>query len=227
MAIRQRNKGLVWAAVSAAVAALLTGIVGVARSAGTELAGCLATNGQLSNVAIGSAPSRPCGSRETQISWNQTGPEGPAGPTGPRGEQGIPGPSGASLGIRLAMAGAAVTTVFPDSTLVGTAELPAGSFLVIAKVDVQGRELVVSGLQVAPTLGCFLEGVEGTAQELDRVFVGASGTLEATVTMTGSVSFTTPGLLRVSCFQRSSLPTEVSVRKTTFVAVKVDELQGF
>jgi hypothetical protein len=36
-----------------------------------------------------------CTAQETQISWNQKGPQGPIGSTGPQGPQGPPGPQGA------------------------------------------------------------------------------------------------------------------------------------
>lgn len=41
-------------------------------------------------------PARECQGGETQITWNQTGPQGPTGPTGPTGSQGLAGGQGAS-----------------------------------------------------------------------------------------------------------------------------------
>lgn len=40
-----------------------------------------------------------CGSGETLISWNQTGPQGPQGIQGPPGPTGVPGTSGSSNGL--------------------------------------------------------------------------------------------------------------------------------
>lgn len=53
--------------------------------------GCLKSNGELAKVAIGTSPSSPCSTSETQVSWNEQGVEGPAGP---QGEAGPAGPQG-------------------------------------------------------------------------------------------------------------------------------------
>jgi hypothetical protein len=72
-----------------AFAALLVVGGSVAFGGGTNTyTGCLKSNGELSKVAIGTSPSSACGISETQVSWNEQGPEGPVGP------QGDPGPAG-------------------------------------------------------------------------------------------------------------------------------------
>ncbi len=82
---------------------LFTGIVAIALLGGVTVAqttssnvytGCLKSNGQLKDVAIGTVPVRPCRGNETQVSWNETGPAGLQGPPGPKGDQGEPGPQG-------------------------------------------------------------------------------------------------------------------------------------
>ncbi len=55
--------------------------------------GCLA-GGSITNVAIGTSPSKPCGNRATQISWNEQGLQGAQGLQGPQGLQGLVGPAG-------------------------------------------------------------------------------------------------------------------------------------
>src|SRR5207253_11437690 len=62
--------------------------------AGGVIHGCYARSGALR--VIDSATTA-CTSKETALSWNQTGPQGlagPAGPAGPPGPQGAPGPAG-------------------------------------------------------------------------------------------------------------------------------------
>src|SRR5215471_3358521 len=55
--------------------------------------GCL-QSGAISNLAIGTAPTKPCPNNSTQINWSQTGPTGPQGSTGPAGPAGATGPKG-------------------------------------------------------------------------------------------------------------------------------------
>ena len=66
---------------------------------GNTYTGCL-KGGNLRNIAIGDAPTRPCARNETQISWNQKrqpgkpGIQGEQGPKGDQGENGSAGPKG-------------------------------------------------------------------------------------------------------------------------------------
>jgi hypothetical protein len=60
----------------------------------TQYTGCLAKDGTLDKVAVGSAPKTGCSRTERQITWNQTGPAGAAGPKGPAGPAGAAGPQG-------------------------------------------------------------------------------------------------------------------------------------
>jgi hypothetical protein len=43
---------------------------------GDQYTGCLNKGGQIKNVAVGDQPLKPCRSNETEISWNETGPQG-------------------------------------------------------------------------------------------------------------------------------------------------------
>ena len=95
--------------VAAAVILSLAGVSAVAAAEGDTYSGCISPTNYLVKVAIGAEPSEPCDSDETQIQFNQTGPEGPEGdpgetglqgevgaqgPQGPQGEVGSPGPQG-------------------------------------------------------------------------------------------------------------------------------------
>src|SRR5262245_58017685 len=53
--------------------------------------GATATNGTQLDIVDSSAS---CAKGQTQISWNQAGPEGPAGPKGDTGAAGPAGPAG-------------------------------------------------------------------------------------------------------------------------------------
>lgn len=79
---------------------LLFGLVGSTSSSRSGSAGdatftgCLSTNGRVSNVAIGDEPRRRCKRRQTEIHWNQSGPQGLQGSQGPAGLPGVQGPAG-------------------------------------------------------------------------------------------------------------------------------------
>jgi hypothetical protein len=56
--------------------------------------GCLSAEGGLSKVAIGSAPTKPCSTKQTQVTWTS---EPPAGPDGALGLEGQSCPDGEAL----------------------------------------------------------------------------------------------------------------------------------
>ena len=83
--------------ISASV--LVLGVIGgvaLAQSAGggDVYTGCLTAEGMISKVSIGTEPAEACAEGETQITWNQTGPQGERGPVGPVGVPGLPGEPG-------------------------------------------------------------------------------------------------------------------------------------
>jgi hypothetical protein len=79
----------------AAIAVVVASGYGYAAVTATNntYTGCL-QGGAISNVAIGTAPTKPCPNNAVQISWNQTGPQGATGATGPQGATGATGPQG-------------------------------------------------------------------------------------------------------------------------------------
>jgi hypothetical protein len=87
-------------------------------------------------------PNGNCASWETPLSWSAnagvTGATGPTGPTGPTGATGSTGPTGASgtpdvWSVAVAPPGAAIP-IGNSSTLITTKALPAGTFLIEAKL---------------------------------------------------------------------------------------------
>lgn len=76
------------------LAMVAVGGAALASSPGDTYTGCLTTGGKIISVAIGSQPANDCVNQQTQVSWNETGPQGPPGPVGPQGAQGDPGPAG-------------------------------------------------------------------------------------------------------------------------------------
>lgn len=78
---------------------LLSSIFILLISNGTAFAeqytGCIKRfGGILYKVEIGTEPKRPCGPHETEITWNQEGPQGEQGPPGEDGQNGEQGPPG-------------------------------------------------------------------------------------------------------------------------------------
>ena len=79
------------ATVVLSIALIVAGGVAFATSGADTYTGCLTAGGKIISVAIGTDPANTCVGGQTQISWNETGPQGPAGP---QGQTGPPGPSG-------------------------------------------------------------------------------------------------------------------------------------
>lgn len=104
-----------------------------------------------------------CNPSETQLTWNQTGPQGPIGPVGPQGvteQQGPTGPQGATGAqgpagpshAYYANAGAGNGVDFNNPTDVLTLNVPSGSYSIDAKTSLNG-----SGSVSADTFdACFL-----------------------------------------------------------------------
>ena len=73
--------------IAAIAAVLIAAGVAVAQSSGNDnvYTGCLTDHNVILKVSIGDEPAEPCAEGETQVSWNQSGPEGPQGEAGPAG----------------------------------------------------------------------------------------------------------------------------------------------
>ena len=80
-------------AVTAIVVVVAAGYGWAAVTADNQTyTGCL-QNGDLTSIAVGSTPFRPCPKNATQISWSQTGPAGTSGTDGTNGTNGTNGAS--------------------------------------------------------------------------------------------------------------------------------------
>jgi hypothetical protein len=95
--------------ITAVCLALLFGTVALAAipGAGGVITGCYSKkDGKLRVIDAQAVPAQICTAKETQLTWNQTGPQGPqgvpgatgatgpAGPQGPKGDTGATGPQG-------------------------------------------------------------------------------------------------------------------------------------
>ena len=76
-----------------------------------------------------------CSNAETSLSWSQTGPQGPTGPTGATGPQGIQGPPGTN--DLFASHNRASVVQDENSEVVGLSNLPVGTYLIRATVNIQ------------------------------------------------------------------------------------------
>jgi len=87
--LEPRRRTVAVGALGAIVVALAAGYgYAAVTTTNNAYSGCL-QNGTISNVAIGSAPSRACGRAATEINWNQTGPPGQNGTNGTNGTNGV------------------------------------------------------------------------------------------------------------------------------------------
>jgi hypothetical protein len=81
--MRSIAAAIVFSGALVAGSVFATGFVIGESESGNQYTGCLTKLGQITRVAIGSEPLRPCRNMQTQISWNQTGPQVAPGPPGP------------------------------------------------------------------------------------------------------------------------------------------------
>ncbi|HEX5828868.1 MAG TPA: collagen-like protein [Candidatus Limnocylindrales bacterium] len=72
----------------------ISAVVAGADPSSPTYTGCLTKDGTLYKVAVGSIPKTACSKTETQITWNQQGPQGLPGDQGAPGEQGAAGAEG-------------------------------------------------------------------------------------------------------------------------------------
>jgi hypothetical protein len=119
------------AGCSAALAAIAAAIPAIAATTATPksasfFACVINKSGDLHLVSS----TAKCAAGEHKISWNSTGPAGPKGPQGGPGAQGLPG---VSTGYIDSNNGAALSS--SSSTTVAALKLPAGKYLVIARVE--------------------------------------------------------------------------------------------
>ena len=238
--MRTRSKARVVALVAGA-ALLLAGGVAYATipDSGGVIHGCYAKNGSLR--VVDTAAGEACSSKETALTWNQTGPQGPPGPQGAEGPQGPAGPSGpAGPQGRLGPTGPQGPTGFshgyetyatgitiakaPSSTaVVSLSSIPDGTYIVWAQTWLV--ELLFTS-DPEPVVGCGLSvPYSGTGTEVvlakkptTQSLTSAVGeaTLVGAVTLSGGVN-----TVAVDC---SSSDNQTSAHLANLALVKVDAL---
>lgn len=140
-----------------------------------------------------------CSLKETDLQWNQTGPQGLAGP------QGAPGPRGPSNGYATSSGFNPQSFSINNELTVTTLVLPAGNYVVDAKVLVGNRssasdEEVTCSLRFGP----FSSGLLDIAGA--RLFGGgpaAAGSF-ATLPLVGSISLSASETITVLCATTSA-----------------------
>jgi hypothetical protein len=85
-----------WKTAGALAVGLVLGAsaVAVGEAPPNQYTACLTKDGLITRVALGEAPARACAKTETEINWNEQGPQGQQGATGEPGLQGEPGAKG-------------------------------------------------------------------------------------------------------------------------------------
>jgi hypothetical protein len=189
--------------------AVVGGIVG----SDGQLHGCYQKrSGSLRLVKAG----KKCRKSETAIAWSQRGPQGLQGAGGAarqpgvKGDQGPVGPSNAFAAAR-ASGPVGINTL--DTPIATRANLPAGSYAVVAKTELAAN----ANTDVLCTL------IAGTDTDVADSFVGPSGVAGAAfvdVLTTELVhTFAATGQAQLVC--RRDLASTVTVSNTKIIATKV------
>lgn len=218
-------------------------IIGAIAAAGALAAGAYATIPDAAGVihtcyskATGTwrpidPPSERCKAGETQLDFNQRGPQGPVGPQGPTGPQGAQGPEGTPgapgetgatgppgpagpAGTSDTWIGSRLSIGIPDTnvdTEVLAVNLPAGNYAFTAKSNVIDWDNEVS-------LGCKLN--LGTSTLDDGFYTNEANEL-GQITMIGTGSLGTNGTIRILCKTNSD---GAELHSTKIVATKVTNL---
>jgi len=178
-----------------------------------------------------------CRRHETRVAWNTQGPagrNGATGKTGAQGKQGIQGPKGekgtnganaADNGYYSTQSGTLPITTGPGSIL-GT-ELPAGHYLVSAKVTTSANAKEAGGAEVE----CKLLLATGTGESrLDSsvwgaplvTFNGTEYVAASSVPLEAAVNLSTTGTVSVQCetVHVSGKEAVVSISNGQLVAVQ-------
>jgi Collagen triple helix repeat (20 copies) len=195
-----------FASVMVLVAGVITLTRGSIPDASGVIHGCFKKSDGTIRVIDNSVTS--CGSNETSIAWNMSGPIGPQGPVGPQGPAGPVGPTGAigpqgpagpqgpqgpagTPGISEAYV---ATGTFVDIALTGTDVLskvaPAGNYVLIAS----GR--FISSDKDDQVLTCELRS-DGTT--VNSVFKVMRGIDDVILTIQGQTSVSVNTLLTLNC----------------------------
>jgi hypothetical protein len=185
-----------------------------------------------------------CGTNETAIAWNQTGPAGPQGIPGQQGPQGSPGPQGppgspgpqgdrgpsdAYVGTMKMCCGSSFST----TSVINEVDLPttpAGQYVVTAHASLT----VYPGVSVDCVLGTFYTDADGQVvpdQKIDEAQAGVLSQQPATgveLPFVGTVSSTVyvPGNVQLRCTPYIDVEVggQVNVQSSSLVATQVGTL---
>jgi hypothetical protein len=193
----------------AVVAALSLGALGVASSAdATIISACYKRSSGVVRILRGV---QRCRRHEVRISWNTQGPagkngvagrNGASGKNGTNGTNGKNGANGAAAGYFATQAGSLNITAAPGHVL--TKALPAGDYLVSAKVEVTATAKAAGAVQAE----CKLVLATGTGESVIDSSGWAASLISfaepeflaaAAVPLDGAVNLTTAGSVVVVC----------------------------
>jgi hypothetical protein len=210
-----------WTALGAIVGALAMGGIAWADIPDSGVIhGCYKTvGGSLRVIDVSSGDG--CKLGETSLSWNQSGPTGAQGPQGPTGPT---GPSGAPSIFERALGGGDVPN---DFGTIGSLPLPAGKFLITAKLKVS-PSAVGSNTDDFWDVQCFLvagndsDGAEEADDTSDFHF-----SREGTMSMMVTHEFTDPGAARVDCADSGdqSGPSDADFAFLVISAIQAGDIQ--
>jgi hypothetical protein len=229
MGLIKRKNAILAVAPLIALAAVGVSVAAIPSSDGV-IHGCYSTFGGFSGQVrvIDTQAGAKCLRQEKALDWNQRGPQGATGAPGPKGD---PGPQGlqGEPGTSEAFAKTDFTshTIPPNnaSVVVSSKDLPAGSYVVNAKLTAENRD----GTQ-GVTLDCVLRE-QGASSYLDISFSGIPRSGE----FGPSSSYASPvledvlqgyggGTLEIACAQNGSSASSVSVAIIHLTAIKVDSV---
>jgi len=148
-----------------------------------------------------------CSANETQLTWNQVGPQGPvgpAGPTGPTGPQGTTGaqgatgpqgPTGPSHAYFKYTSGVPGPTFSNGSTPILSLSVPAGSFIIEAKADLTST--------VDSDATCELRYTPAGSNTIAFTVIGVKGNAvsrsSSAAVVPDAQTFTAPTTITLSC----------------------------
>jgi hypothetical protein len=167
-------------------------------------------------------PPQKCKSGETQLDFNQKGPQGPAGPAGPagpggpKGETGPPGPTGPE---------GASPDVF-QSSLAGLRLPPLSTvgYTTVAALNLPGGDFLVEAWLLSPVVPCYV--VRPDASSPDGFAVLSSGpvfgTSEGVAYMRVLVVLGSPTQVILQCGPATSPGQEVAL--TSFTAMRIGSI---
>lgn len=205
------RKALTMLTATAALVLATGAAMAAIPDSGGVIHGCYRLDGLLR--VIDKEAGQTCRPSETELSWNQTGPQGPQGPAGPTGATGATGPQGepgpGTDAFSVEARGPEVTVpTTPGGTVLLQGDVPAGKYVVIGNV-------VLNNLNASGTIPvlCWLDAPgEISPLSVTRIdpfrFVAPdqpSGASAATLPLTMTTELTAPGTLRLVCQSNTGL----------------------